>query len=203
MPFLSTFRSFFGNDRYAVDFEALQSGDHFPYASTHLHVALQSPRLGGDGKKSSRGFCRLPRRHHLWLLADEVYDRLYYRVQDLGDPVPSILRKAGRGRWQWIVTQSFSKTYCMTGWRVGWLISRRDLAVKATQLNEFIISHAPSFVQRAAQAALARGEEELRRMLVRLKENRDFCLAMLRQMPGVTVPFPGWRILSVFQRSKA
>jgi len=78
----------------------------------------------------------------------------------------------------------------MTGWRIGWLVARRDLAEKATQLNEFIISHPASFIQRAAQAALAQGEEELRRMLARLRENRDFCLAALRRMPGVTVPSP-------------
>jgi aspartate aminotransferase len=78
----------------------------------------------------------------------------------------------------------------MTGWRVGWLIARRDLGLKATQLNEFIISHAPTFAQKAAETALECGENELVRMLLRLKENRDFCLAALRQMPGVTVPNP-------------
>ena len=58
----------------------------------------------------------------------------------------------------------------MTGWRIGWLVGRRDIGEKAAQLNEYIISHAPSFVQRAAQTALMHGEEELKRMLVRLKE---------------------------------
>jgi len=89
-----------------------------------------------------------------------------------------------------VVVQSFSKSYCMTGWRVGWLIGRRDLARKAAELNEFIISHAPSFAQRAAETALAWGEDELLKMLARLKDNRDFCLTALRRMPGVTVPEP-------------
>ena len=78
----------------------------------------------------------------------------------------------------------------MTGWRIGWLVARRDVGEKATQLNEFIISHPASFIQRAAQTALAEGEEELRSMIARLKENRDFCLAALRQLPGITVPTP-------------
>src|SRR6266853_4114573 len=78
----------------------------------------------------------------------------------------------------------------MTGWRVGWMIARRDLALKATQLNEFIISHAPSFAQKAAEVALRDGEEELVRMLGGLKANRDFCIAALQRMPGVTVPKP-------------
>ena len=78
----------------------------------------------------------------------------------------------------------------MTGWRLGWLVARRDLAARATQLNEFVVSHAPSFTQRAGETALLWGENALAEMLVRLKENRDFCLAALAKMPGVTVPKP-------------
>jgi aspartate/methionine/tyrosine aminotransferase len=73
---------------------------------------------------------------------------------------------------------------------VGWLIARRDLAHKATQLNEFIISHAPSFAQRAGETALVWGETELKKMLARLRDNRDYCLAMLRNVPGLTIPEP-------------
>ena len=57
-------------------------------------------------------------------------------------------------------------------------------------LGSQTLSHAPSFAQKAAETALEQGEEELRAMLARLKENRDFCLAALRKMPGVTVPEP-------------
>jgi len=129
------------------------------------------------------------RRHGIWLLADEVYDRLYYSGTRLGEPVPSILRKATREDAVMVV-HSFSKSYCMTGWRVGWLIARRDLIEKATQLNEFVISHAPSFAQKAGETALEEGEEELVRMLERLKENRDLCMDALRGLPGITVPKP-------------
>ena len=57
-----------------------------------------------------------------------------------------------------MVVHSFSKSYCMTGWRLGWLVARRDLAAKATQLNEFVVSHAPTFTQKAGETALAEGE---------------------------------------------
>jgi aspartate/methionine/tyrosine aminotransferase len=174
--------------RYAVDFDALEAA---VTSRTHLLVYTSpSNPLGWVATESEQeGLLELARRHHLWLLADEVYDRLYYRVSELGVPAPSILRKASRDDAV-IVAQSFSKTYCMTGWRIGWLIARRDVAQKAAQLNEFIISHAASFVQRAAQTALVQGEEELKRMLLRYKENRDFCLAALQQMPGISVPSP-------------
>jgi aspartate aminotransferase len=78
----------------------------------------------------------------------------------------------------------------MTGWRLGWLVARRDVVEKGAQLNEFIVSHATSFIQRAAQSALTDGEPEFLHMLERLKGNRDFCLDALRRMPGVTVPSP-------------
>ncbi len=78
----------------------------------------------------------------------------------------------------------------MTGWRVGWLVARGDAAAKATQLNEFIVSHAPTFAQKAGETALAEGEPELLCMLERLKQNRELCLQALRAMPGLTVPEP-------------
>jgi len=175
-------------DRYAIDFEALENA--VTGRTRLLLYTSPSNPLGwvatGDQQQRLLDFCR---RHGLWLLADEVYDRLYYAGGPLGVPVPSILCKATRDDAVMVV-QSFSKAYCMTGWRVGWLIARRDLAHKATQLNEFIISHAPSFAQKAAETALSRGEEELARMLERLKQNRDLCLEALRGMPGVTVPVP-------------
>jgi aspartate/methionine/tyrosine aminotransferase len=131
-------------------------------------------------------FCR---ERGLWLMADEVYERLWYEGPRAGEPAPSILRLATREDAV-VVIQSFSKAYCMTGWRVGWLVARRDLAGRAAQLNEFIVSHAPSFTQRAAETALTEGEEELARMVERLRANRDFCRAALAGMPDVTVPNP-------------
>jgi len=175
-------------DRYAIDCDALQAA---VTARTRLLVYTSpSNPLGWVATEAEQErLLAFARRHDLWLLADEVYDRLYYAGGELGVPAPSILRKATR-QDAVLVAQSFSKTFCMTGWRIGWLVARRDVGEKAAQLNEFIISHATSFIQRAAQAALAHGEDELRRMLVRLRENRDFCLAGLRRMPGVTVPSP-------------
>jgi aspartate aminotransferase len=175
-------------DRYRVDFDALEAAVG-PRTRLVLYTSPSNP-LGwvatDEEQQRLLDFCR---RRGLWLLADEVYDRLYYAGARLGEPLPSILRKATRDDAV-VIVHSFSKSYCMTGWRVGWLIARRDLGLKATQLNEFIISHAPTFAQKAAEIALERGEAELVSMLGRLKENRDFCLHALRGMPGVTIPEP-------------
>jgi aspartate/methionine/tyrosine aminotransferase len=175
-------------DRYVIDFDALEAAVT-PRTRLLLYTSPSNPLGWVASEDEQQRLLDFSRRHALWLIADEVYDRLYYAGARLSDPVPSILRKT-RPDDAVIVVHSFSKSYCMTGWRVGWLVARQDLAAKATQLNEFIISHAPSFAQKAAETALAEGEGELVQMLARLKANRDLCLQALSAMPGVMVPKP-------------
>jgi aspartate/methionine/tyrosine aminotransferase len=175
-------------DRYVCDFAALEAAVT-PRTRLLLYTSPSNPLGWVATEEEQRKLLEFARRHGLWLLADEVYNRLYYGGAGLGEPAPSILRQATRDDAVMVV-HSFSKTYCMTGWRVGWLVGRRDLAAKATQLNEFIVSHAPSFAQKAGETALAEGEGELRRMLERLRESRDICLQALGGLDGVTVPKP-------------
>jgi hypothetical protein len=173
-------------DRYVVDFDALEAAVT-PRTRLLLYTSPSNP-LGWVATEEEQGkLLEFARRHALWLMADEVYDRLYYSGGELGTAAPSILRFATREDAVMVV-HSFSKTYCMTGWRVGWLVARRDMGAKATQLNEFVISHAPTFAQKAGETALADGEPELRRMLERLQENREICMQALSGIAGVTVP---------------
>ncbi len=174
--------------RYRIDFDALEAAVT-PRTRLLLYTSPSNPLGWVASEAEQQQLLDFARRHQIWLMADEVYDRLYYSGARLGEPVPSILRKATRDDAV-LVVHSLSKSYCMTGWRVGWLVARRDLASKATQLNEFIISHAPTFAQKAGETALAEGEPELLRMLQRLKANRDLCLAALTGIAGVTVPEP-------------
>jgi len=168
--------------RYEIDFEALASAAG-PRTRLLIYTSPSNP-LGWVASRSDQerllAFCRC---RGIWLMADEVYERLYYA----GNVAPSILRLCN-GNDAVIVVNSFSKAYCMTGWRLGWLISRADHAMKATELNEFIVSHAPSMAQKAAETALRDGEAILREMVERLREGRDFLTAALGQMPGVTLP---------------
>ncbi len=176
------------DDHYEIDFDALEAAVT-PRTRMLLYTSPSNPLGWVATLEDQRRLLDFSRRHGLWLLADEVYDRLYYATDELGTPVPSILRMATREDAVAVV-HSFSKSYCMTGWRLGWLVARADLGRKATQLNEFITSHAPTFTQKAAETALADGETELIQMLGRLKDNRDYCLGQLRRMPHLTVPEP-------------
>ena len=175
-------------EQYRIDFSALKAA----VGSRTRVVVLNSPSnplgwvAGEDEQRLLLDFCR---ERGLWLLADEVYERIYYRGSEPGAAAPSILRLADRGDAVQVV-QSFSKSYCMTGWRVGWLVTRSDVGQKLAQLNEFFVSHAATFAQVAAVTALTEGEQELGRMVRGLEANRDFCVAALRELPGVTVPRP-------------
>src|SRR5215471_12062953 len=122
-------------ERYRVDFDALEAAIT-PRTRLLLYTSPSNPLGWVATEEEQQGLLDFARRHNLWLIADEVYDRLYYAGAKLGAPVPSILRKATRNDAVMVI-HSFSKSYCMTGWRVGWLVARRDLGQKATQLNEF------------------------------------------------------------------
>jgi aspartate/methionine/tyrosine aminotransferase len=180
--------------RYAIDFDSLEAAIT-PRTKMLLYTSPSNPLGWTATDQEQTELLEFARRHGIWLMADEVYERLYY--PDLPPKAkvperiaaPSILKKATRDDAV-VVVQSFSKAYCMTGWRLGWLVARKDLAARATQLNEFIISHAPSFTQRASETALLWGETAIREMLIRLRENRDFCMTVLQKMPGVTLPKP-------------
>jgi aspartate/methionine/tyrosine aminotransferase len=175
-------------DRYGIDFDAVEAAIT-PRTRLLFYTSPSNPLGWTATVADQQRLLDIARRHKLWLIADEVYDRLFYATAHLGTPVPSILRLVTREDAVAVV-HSFSKSYCMTGWRLGWLIARKDLARKTTQLNEFITSHAPTFTQKAGETALAEGESELKVMLQRLKDNRDYCVSKLKQMPHLTVPNP-------------
>ncbi len=173
--------------RYAIDYDAIEEAIT-PRTRMLAYTSPSNPLGWVATEKDQERLLALCRKHGLWLLADEVYERLWYG-REPGDPAPSILRKATRDD-RVSVVQSFSKAYSMTGWRVGWLVTRRDLGVKAAQLNEYVVSHAASFTQRAAETALSAGEAWLAEMVGALRERRDLCLEALRSMPRVVVPEP-------------
>ncbi|MBI4889052.1 MAG: pyridoxal phosphate-dependent aminotransferase [Acidobacteria bacterium] len=175
--------------RYHIDFDLLDSL-LTPRTRLLIYTSPSNPTGWVATPADQQALLVFARRHRLWLLADEVYERLYYPDSaPLGTPAPSILRLATREDSVFVV-QSFSKAYCMTGWRVGWIVARADFADRATKLNEFIISSAPAFAQRAAETALRDGEPAVREMLALYKSNRDFSLEALRRRPDIQVPQP-------------
>jgi hypothetical protein len=174
-----------GANGYSVDFDALERSVT-ARSRVLLYTSPSNPLGWVATEQDQERLLEFARRHGLWLVADEVYERLCYGG---ARTAPSILRKCGRGDAV-VVIQSFSKAWCMTGWRLGWLAGRADLIGRAAELNEFMVSCPAGFTQKAGEAALARGEAWVCEMLAQLRQNREFCVEALRGMPRVTVPVP-------------
>ena len=172
-------------NRFTLDCDALEAAVT-PRTRLLLYSSPSNPLGWTATVAEQQMLLDFARRHGLWLLADEVYERIFYGPAHLA---PSILRLCTRDDAV-IVVNSFSKAYRMTGWRLGWVVGRADFIHKAAQLNEFIISHAPSMIQRGGEAAIAQGEDDIAAMVEEFQERRDFCAALLRATPGVNLPQP-------------
>ena len=137
--------------------------------------------LGRDEQQAILEHCR---KTGTWILADEVYERLYYEPG--ARCAPSFLDVAGPED-RLIVAHSFSKSFLMTGWRLGWLVMPPALTHHMGKLLEFNTSCASTFTQRAAVVALQRTDEVTPRVVAHLKTCRDTLVPMLQGLPRVLV----------------
>ena len=119
-----------------------------------------------------------------WILSDEVYERLYYAGNTRHGAAPSFLDVAEPDD-RLVVVQSFSKSFLMTGWRLGWLVMPSRMTPHIGKLLEFNTSCAPVFVQRAAMAAIEQEEGVTPKIVSHLKECRDTLVPLLQAVPGV------------------
>jgi len=118
-----------------------------------------------------------------WILADEVYERLYYEPTPNGC-APSFLDIAAPED-RLVVVHSFSKSFLMTGWRLGWLVMPAAMTPHMGKLVEFNTSCAPVFVQRAGLVAINRTADITPRVVAHLKTCRDTLVPLLQAVPGV------------------
>ena len=116
-----------------------------------------------------------------WIVADEVYERIWF---DAGKAAPSFLDIAEPDD-KLVIAQSFSKTFLMTGWRLGWLVLPPGHSGAIGKLIEFNSSCAPVFVQRGALAALAIEAEFVPGLVARVRSGRDKLISGLQAMPGI------------------
>ena len=134
------------------------------------------------------------RRTGTWVVADEVYERVFFD----GDCAPSFLDVAESDD-RLIVAHSFSKSFLMTGWCLGWLVLPPALVPAMASLIEFNTSCAPVFVQRAGLAALAGAADFVPDLVRRLKLCRDTLLPQLAALPGISVATPQGGMYAFFR----
>ena len=139
--------------------------------------------IGRDAQAAILAHCR---RQGTWIVADDVYERLVF---DGGDCAPSFLSLADADD-RIVGTNSFSKSWCMTGFRLGWIVAPPALMPDLGKLIEYNTSCSPVFVQRAGVAAVTDGEAWVARTRARLEAARDVLVAELARLPGIEVAPP-------------
>ena len=125
------------------------------------------------------------RRHGIWVVADDVYERLVY--SEGMESAPSFLTLAEEDD-RLIVINSFSKTWCMTGWRLGWMVAPAAVFADLSALIEFNMSCVSEFTQRAGSAALTKGESYVLQQRAELGRTKEKLTAALRQFAQLEVP---------------
>ena len=139
-----------------------------------------------------RALIAMADQHDLMLLADEVYERLVYDRAEGGAPqecvAPSFARVGAGDRL--IVVNSFSKTYNMTGWRLGWAQAPERIIQTMYKAVEFMTSNPTAMVQQAGIVALRDGEPYIRQLREHYAARRRQVQTALEAVPGVSLPDP-------------
>jgi aspartate/methionine/tyrosine aminotransferase len=146
------------------------------------------------GREEQRVLLEHCRRHGIWILADDAYERLYYGE----GAAPSFLDIADPGD-RVVSTNTFSKSWLMTGWRLGWIVAPAELMSYIGTLIEYNTSCAPSFVQQAGIVAIEQGEPVIARTKERFRRARDFLGARLAEIPGIEAPLPAGAMYTFFK----
>jgi aspartate aminotransferase len=123
----------------------------------------------------------------IWVIVDEIYAELYYGA---GSHAPSLLSVAPELSEQTVIVDGVSKSYAMTGFRVGWLIAPRELARACETLQSQSTSSIATIAQLATLAALSGDQECVQRMRSAYLERRDVLIAELAKVPGISCQVP-------------
>ena len=125
-------------------------------------------------------------RHDLWVVSDEIYERMTY-----GDVEQASMASFGPEFYEHTVTvNGFSKTYAMTGWRLGYAAAPKPFAKALSALQSHLASAPNTFAQWGALAALREGEADVRKMVAAFAERRDRIYGLVSAIPGIKCPKP-------------
>jgi aspartate/methionine/tyrosine aminotransferase len=132
------------------------------------------------------------RKHGIWVVGDDVYERLYYAGAASGihpPAAPSFLELAEPDD-RVISINSFSKSWLMTGWRLGWIVAPAPFVADLPKLIEYNTSCAPGFVQQAGVEAIRQTDAIVPAMHARMRAARDHLFSEIRRVSAVEVSSP-------------
>jgi aspartate/methionine/tyrosine aminotransferase len=125
------------------------------------------------------------RQHGIWILADDAYERLVY--EDNVRVAPSFFDIADASD-RLISANTFSKSWLMTGWRLGWLVAPEPFVEQLGKIIEYNTSCSPVFVQRAGIVAVRDGEQVIAHTQARFRAARDHLCNALAAIEGIAAP---------------
>ncbi|MDD3243510.1 MAG: pyridoxal phosphate-dependent aminotransferase [Eubacteriales bacterium] len=126
------------------------------------------------------------KRHDIYIISDEIYDKLVYD----GRRVVSIASLSEDARARTIVINGASKTYAMTGWRIGWAAAPKDCAKVMANIQSQATSNPNSVAQYAVAAALTGPDDEIREMAAEFEKRRNRMVELLNQSEDITARKP-------------
>jgi aspartate/methionine/tyrosine aminotransferase len=138
-----------------------------------------------ETKEDIRGLADLAKDHNLLVLSDEVYEKIIF------DGLKHYSIAAEPGMMDRTITISgFSKTYAMTGWRMGWLIAPKPIFKGINKIQQHSITHAVSFAQYGALAALTGPQEPVKMMVKEFEERRNLVMKLMKNIPSFSCDTP-------------
>ncbi len=144
-----------------------------------------NPTGGVLTREDNERIAALAIEHDLWVVSDEIYGRILYD----GHQHVSIASLPGMAE-RTIILDGFSKTFAMTGWRLGYGVVPTSLIPTFAQLVINTISCAPTFAQVGAVQALVGPQDDVEAMVVEFKARRDLVIAGLNEIPGIRAKTP-------------
>jgi aspartate/methionine/tyrosine aminotransferase len=122
----------------------------------------------------------------IWIIADEIYDKLLFD----GRKFSSIAEVGPEVKERTIVVKGVSKSYSMTGWRIGYAAGPKEIIGGMSKVQSHSSSNACSISQWASLEALLSGEEEIKRRLTEFEKRRDEIVRLVRKLDGISCRIP-------------
>ena len=134
---------------------------------------------------------------NIYVVSDEIYEHLIYEgkhvsIAELGDDIKNLT----------IIINGVSKTYAMTGWRIGYTASNIEIAKAMANLQSHATSNPNSIAQAATEAALTGGYDEINKMKAAFKERRDYMTKRINSIDGVSCKVPNGAFYVLMNISK-
>jgi aminotransferase len=170
-------------DDFAVDAEVVEAAIG-PRTKAVLLGSPANPTGAVQPPESLRALVALAERHDLYLISDEIYDRLTYTGPH------TCLGALPGARDRTVLLGGFSKAYAMTGWRVGWICAPRPVAELCVRVHQYTMLCAPHVSQLAAVEALSGSTGDVDEMVADYDRRRRVFVKGLREL-GLDCPEPG------------